>query len=328
VVTEAFSKRSDEIETALEAAGFDSYRARGIAARASRADKTHEGEESLLARWLGELEAVGWPARKLSERLRLVSEAGRRPLRRLSDAERASLARGLLGGPLAQAKAFTRTDVVRHGAPLLYGADPAELDRLVDAVVASPEAVALVADGGGRELAYVAMSRARDATHVHVVADDVDQAVEDLGVEWRRETRQRWVLDTDEVAEDGGRRRPDLARRTEASLRIARLRADAVSAIAARGLRPAPHPRRPAPAARRASRLKRARGESFGRKPVSTLRSRRCRCRADTQCSSRRSEMKRLCSARGPADDERTDCPVALPGERRDPGIFVVWSRQ
>lgn len=57
---------------------------------------------------------------------------------------------------------------------------------------------------------------------------------DDLGAEWRRETRQRWVLDTDEVAEDGGRRRPDLARRTEATLRIARLRAerDAVSAIA------------------------------------------------------------------------------------------------
>ena len=35
-------------------------------------------------------------------------------------------------------------------------------------------------DGGGRELAYVAMSRARHHTTVHVVADDLDQAVEDL----------------------------------------------------------------------------------------------------------------------------------------------------
>ena len=32
-------------------------------------------------------------------------------------------------------------------------------------------------DGGGRELAYVAMSRARHTATVHVVADDVDQAV-------------------------------------------------------------------------------------------------------------------------------------------------------
>jgi ATP-dependent exoDNAse (exonuclease V) alpha subunit len=35
-------------------------------------------------------------------------------------------------------------------------------------------------DGGGRSLAYVSMSRAREANTVHVVADDLDQAVEDL----------------------------------------------------------------------------------------------------------------------------------------------------
>ncbi|MHB1536535.1 MAG: ATP-dependent DNA helicase, partial [Acidimicrobiales bacterium] len=38
----------------------------------------------------------------------------------------------------------------------------------------------LFADGGGRELAYVAMSRARDVAHLHAVADNVYQAVEDL----------------------------------------------------------------------------------------------------------------------------------------------------
>lgn len=57
----------------------------------------------------------------------------------------------------------------------------------------------VLADGGGRELAYVAMSRARGTSHVYVVADDVDQAAEDLTAEWRREARQRWLLDTDEV---------------------------------------------------------------------------------------------------------------------------------
>lgn len=91
----------------------------------------------------------------------------------------------------------------------------------------------VLADGGGRELAYVAMSRARGTSHVYVVADDVDQAVEDIGAEWRREARQRWVLDTDEVAEDGPRR-PDLARRTDSTLRTTRLQAerDAVAAVA------------------------------------------------------------------------------------------------
>lgn len=39
------------------------------------------------------------------------------------------------------------------------------------------------ADGGGRELAYVAMSRPRPS-QVYVTADDLDQAVEDLRLEW------------------------------------------------------------------------------------------------------------------------------------------------
>ena len=51
-------------------------------------------------------------------------------------------------------------------------------------------------DGGGRELAYVAMSRARQQATVHVVADDVDQAVEDLQRDWAHEHRPRWAIDT------------------------------------------------------------------------------------------------------------------------------------
>ena len=50
-------------------------------------------------------------------------------------------------------------------------------------------------DGGGRELAYVSMSRARERSTVHVVADDVGQAVEELSSAWRSERRSRWVLD-------------------------------------------------------------------------------------------------------------------------------------
>jgi hypothetical protein len=42
-----------------------------------------------------------------------------------------------------------------------------------------------VEDGGGRELAYVAMSRARGESHVHVVAPSVAQAAERLA----------WALD-------------------------------------------------------------------------------------------------------------------------------------
>ena len=54
----------------------------------------------------------------------------------------------------------------------------------------------LLADGGGRELAYVAMSRARTSTTVHVVADDIDHAADDLTREWARDTRARWAIDT------------------------------------------------------------------------------------------------------------------------------------
>ena len=98
---------------------------------------------------------------------------------------------------------------------------------------ATVERTHVLADGGGRELAYVAMSRARATSHVYVVADDVDQAVEDLTVGWRRESRQRWVIDTDEVAGDGRPRRPDLDRRAGVALRLARLRAerDAVASV-------------------------------------------------------------------------------------------------
>ena len=54
----------------------------------------------------------------------------------------------------------------------------------------------LFADGGGRELGYVATSRARDTAHVHAVADNVHQAVEDLTWDWSREKRQAWAIDT------------------------------------------------------------------------------------------------------------------------------------
>jgi ATP-dependent exoDNAse (exonuclease V) alpha subunit len=52
------------------------------------------------------------------------------------------------------------------------------------------------ADGGGRELGYVALSRAREESHVYVVADDLSQAKDDLRREWRRERRPTWAIDT------------------------------------------------------------------------------------------------------------------------------------
>ncbi len=51
-------------------------------------------------------------------------------------------------------------------------------------------------DGGGRELAYVAMSRAREQTNLYLAADDLAQAREDLERSWAQERRWRWAIDT------------------------------------------------------------------------------------------------------------------------------------
>lgn len=78
------------------------------------------------------------------------------------------------------------------------------------------------------------LSRARETSHVYLVADDTDQAVDDLTSEWSSERRQRGVIDTDTPADADARRRPDLARRVDNAIRQARLRAerDAVQAVA------------------------------------------------------------------------------------------------
>jgi conjugative relaxase-like TrwC/TraI family protein len=53
----------------------------------------------------------------------------------------------------------------------------------------------LFADGGGRELAYVAMSRARESTHIWTVADNTAQAGEDLRRDWEHRCSPTWAID-------------------------------------------------------------------------------------------------------------------------------------
>jgi hypothetical protein len=57
-------------------------------------------------------------------------------------------------------------------------------------------------DGGGRELAYVAMSRAREQTQLYLAADDLGQAREDLCRSWETERRWKWAIDTGSVGSD------------------------------------------------------------------------------------------------------------------------------
>ncbi len=61
---------------------------------------------------------------------------------------------------------------------------------------ATVERAHLFADGGGRELAYVALSRARQATQVWAVADDLPQSVEDLRRDWATRRTPAWAIDT------------------------------------------------------------------------------------------------------------------------------------
>ena len=54
----------------------------------------------------------------------------------------------------------------------------------------------VLAAGGGRELAYVALSRARHHTTIHTTADNLEQAIDDLQADWGVERHQRWITDT------------------------------------------------------------------------------------------------------------------------------------
>jgi conjugative relaxase-like TrwC/TraI family protein len=172
-VVELFSKRSDEIDAAMESAGFTSHRARGVAARGTRRAKRPEAQDALIVRWLDELEAIGWPARRINQRLGIVHSRQRRPLQRLSLEQRTEMVHAVIGpdGPLAERKAFTRADIIRLAAPRLYGYAAGELDRVVDTVIRHPEAIPLVGAPAARSRAWaVASALATEAAVADVAA--------------------------------------------------------------------------------------------------------------------------------------------------------------
>jgi hypothetical protein len=79
------------------------------------------------------------------------------------------------------------------------------------------------------------MSRARETNTVHVVADDLDQAIEDLARDWAVDRRARWAIDsgtpaTEPLSVERARAVPIALRE---ALRLARLEAQRQAVAAA-----------------------------------------------------------------------------------------------
>jgi hypothetical protein len=109
----------------MESAGFVSYRARNVGARATRAAKSDESPEELLPRWRQELTEMGWEPDHLLQHLDAVNRGARSP-DHVTDRLWQERASHLLSadGELGNRKCFTRQDVVRVIGPSLYGLDP------------------------------------------------------------------------------------------------------------------------------------------------------------------------------------------------------------
>jgi conjugative relaxase-like TrwC/TraI family protein len=185
-VCELFSKRADEIAEHLATTGRDGYRARGIAARATRSVKRHTGTDALVPTWRDELESAGWPVERLAAHLAESQLQARGLPFPLTIGEIEAIAADLLdidGRLLSRHKVFTRTHLVAEVAPRLYGRDPAELDRVLDHITAGSDVVPLVGVAGAREQSYttvdVLAAEATIATTIEKLAQRPGPALDD-----------------------------------------------------------------------------------------------------------------------------------------------------
>jgi conjugative relaxase-like TrwC/TraI family protein len=181
VVCELFSKRSDEIEDHLEDKGYRSYRARGVAARATKGVKRGTGVDELMPRWRAELEAIGWPVERLVDALDEARSKCRGLAPALTAAQIDRITAELLdpeGEFLKRGKVFTRTRLIAEIAPMLYGQDPTELDHVIDRVLASREVVPLIGIAAAREQPYTA---AAVLTTEEAIAERIDSLAEQAG---------------------------------------------------------------------------------------------------------------------------------------------------
>jgi len=148
------SKRSDDIAGELVDVGFDSYRARGHAARNSRDAKRHQPVEDLMVRWRAELAEIGITVDGMAADV--AHESHRRIAGDLTVEDIQRLAEELLGpeGRLAERKVFSRRDVLVAAAPHLFGHTADVLEQVADRVLADPAAIPLVGVPGAKEPAF------------------------------------------------------------------------------------------------------------------------------------------------------------------------------
>ena len=174
-VCDLYSKRRDEIDDYIEEHGLDGYRARRIAARRTRAAKRFTGVDELMPRWIGELEEHGWTIEQLAEALDAARAQGTGLLPPHTEAEIEDLTTELMdpdGDFLTRWKVFSRSRLVAEIAPRLYGRHPDELDRIVNAVIASSLVVPLIGVAGAREQPYTATAV---LANEQTIADTLDR---------------------------------------------------------------------------------------------------------------------------------------------------------
>lgn len=142
-ILDLHSKRAAEITAAVEERGTDTYRARGVAARTTRAAKRHVPEGELLARWTAELASIGWTPDRLAGSVDAASQS-----RIVGEPSLAELHRvlGVLladDGALARMKVFSRRHLLVELTPHLYGWEPRLVEAVAARVLADPDVIPL-----------------------------------------------------------------------------------------------------------------------------------------------------------------------------------------
>ncbi len=153
---EVHSKRAAEIAEEMERTGHDSYRARNVAARTTRAPKRHSPVGELMPRWVAEIGEVGWSVERIAASIEHEAALYRRPRPELANAELRDIATAALAddSALVARKVFSKRDVIVSVAPQLYGRNLSEVARAVGRTLADPEAVRLLGVAGASQPAY------------------------------------------------------------------------------------------------------------------------------------------------------------------------------